>query len=101
MSGSAAFHDFFHEGWLRMNQPNRLVARIKIGIGIALLAALTGCVGYVDGGYGGGVVAVPGPDVVVFGGGYDRGRDVHAYSRRGAVSRAVAHPAGGGRGGKR
>jgi hypothetical protein len=41
---------------------NGPVDRIKIGLGIALLAALTGCVGYVDGGYGGGVV-VPGPDI--------------------------------------
>jgi hypothetical protein len=77
-----------------MNHSNRQMERIKAGLGIALLTALTGCVGYVDG--GGGVVAVPGPDVVVFGGGYDRGRDVHAYSQRGAVSRAVAHPAGHG-----
>jgi hypothetical protein len=75
---------------------------IKIGLGIALLATLTGCVGvgYVDGGYGGAVV-VPGPDVYVFGGGYERGRDVHAYSNRGVASRAAAHPGGGGRGGRR
>ena len=84
-----------------MNQANGPINRIKIGLGVALLAALTGCVGYVDGGYGGTVV-VPGPDVYLFGGGYERGRDVHAYSNRGAVSRAVAHPGGGGgRGGRR
>ena len=81
-----------------MNKANGPVDRIKIGLGIVLLATLTGCVGYVDGGYGGAVV-VAGPDVYVFGGGYyDRGRDVHAYSHRGAVSRAVAHPGGGGGG---
>jgi hypothetical protein len=72
----------------------------KILTGITLLAALTGCVGYVGGGYGGTVV-VPGPDLVLFGGGYDRGRDVHDYSHRGAESRAVAHPGGGGGGRKR
>jgi hypothetical protein len=75
---------------------------VKIELGIALLTALTGCVGvgYADGGYGGAVV-VPGPDVYVFGGGYERGRDVHAYSNRGVASRAAAHPGGGGRGGRR
>ena len=78
-----------------MNQTNGLVDRIKIGLGIALLAALTGCVGYVDGGVTAARVVVPGPDVFL-GGGYDRGRDVHAYSHRGCASRAVAHPAGGG-----
>jgi hypothetical protein len=73
---------------------------IMVGLGVALLLALTGCVGYVGPGYGGDVeVGVPGPDVVLFGGGgYDRGRDVHDYSNRGAASRAVAH-GGGGRGG--
>jgi hypothetical protein len=84
--------------------------RIKIGLGIALLAALTGCVGYVDGGYYGGPAVVSGPDVYFWGGGYDRGRDVHVYSQRGVTSRAVAHPSvghaaghssGGGHGGKR
>jgi hypothetical protein len=80
---------------------NGLVDRIKIGLGIALLATLTGCVGYVGGGYGGAVVVAE-PDMYVFGGGYERGRDVHDYSHRGSVSRAAAHPVGGGaRGGKR
>lgn len=82
-----------------MNHSHRSIERIRAGLGIALLTALTGCVGYVDG--GGGVVAVPGPDVVVFGGGYGRGRDVHVESRRGSVSRAAAHPGGGARGGRR
>jgi hypothetical protein len=68
---------------------------LKILLGIASLATLASCVGYVDGGYGGAVVA-PGPDLFLFGGGYDRGRDVHDYSHRGAESRAVAHPGGGG-----
>jgi hypothetical protein len=92
--------DFFREGKIRMNKANGPVNRIKIGLGIALLATLTGgCVGWVDGGYGGGVVVAE-PDMYFFGGGYDRGRDVHGYSDRGSVSRAAAHPSGGG-GGKR
>src|ERR1035441_8891125 len=81
-----------------MNMPNGSVDRIKIGLGIALLAALSGCVGFVGGGYGGAVVVAE-PDVYLFGGGYDRGRDVHGYSDRGSVSRAAAHPSGGGHAG--
>ena len=81
-----------------MNKPNGPVERIKIGLGIALLAAATGCVGGyvgVGGGYGGTVVVDP-----LFGGGiYDRGGDVRGYSHRGAVSRSVAHSVG--RGGRR
>lgn len=74
-----------------MNKANGLVDRVKMGLGIVLLATLMGCVGYVDGGYGGAVV-VADPDVYVFGGGYyERGRDVHDYDRRGSESRAVAH----------
>jgi hypothetical protein len=74
---------------------------IKIGLGTLLLIALTGCFGgYVDGG-GGGAVVVAGPEVGFFGGPYDRGRDVHAYSNRGAGSRGVAHGGGGGRAGGR
>jgi hypothetical protein len=42
---------------------------------------------------------VSGPDVGFFGGPYERGRDVHEYSHRGAISRGVAH--GGGGGGRR
>ena len=83
-----------------MNKTNGPVDRIKMILGIALLAALTGCVGYVDGGYGGAVV-VPGPEVSFWGGDYDRGRDVHVYSHRGGESRAAAHFGGGGRGGRR
>ena len=91
------------------SRADRSVDRIKIGLGIVLLAALTGCVGYVDGGYYGGPVVVPGPSVYFWGGDYDRGHDVHVYSHRGYESRAVAHPSashgaghysGGGHGGK-
>ena len=92
---------------VRMNNGRGPVDQMKIGLGIVLLAAFTGCVGFVDGGYGGAVV-VPGPEVSFWGGDYDRGRDVHVYSQRGVASRAVAHPArsapahasGGGHGGK-
>ena len=57
------------------------------------------------GGYGGTVV-VDQPVVGIYGGGYyhggyDRGRDVRGYSDRGSVSRAVAHPGGGRRDGKK
>jgi len=84
-----------------MNKTNGPVDRIKVGLGIALLAILTGCVGYVDGGYGGAVVVAE-PDVYVFGGGYyERGRDVHEYSHRGSESRAVAHRAARPNGGER
>ncbi|MCX6923799.1 MAG: hypothetical protein NT154_11420 [Verrucomicrobia bacterium] len=64
------------------------------GLGIALLAAFTGCVGYVDGGYYGGPVVVPGPSVYFWGGDYDRGHDVRVYSHRGYESRAVVHRGG-------
>jgi hypothetical protein len=74
---------------------------IKVGLGIACLTALMGCVGYVDGGYGGGAVVVPGADVYLFGGEYGRGHEVHDYGRRGSESRAVAHPRGGGHEGRR
>jgi hypothetical protein len=93
ISRTAAFFDFFHEGKVRMNKTNYPVDRIKIGFGIALLAVLTGCVGYVGGGYGGPVV-VPGPSVYFWGGDYDRGREVHVYSQRGYESRAVVHRGG-------
>jgi hypothetical protein len=86
-----------------MNKTNSPVNQIKIGLGIALVAALTGCVGGyvgVDGGYGGAVV-VPVFDPLFGGGYYDRGGDARGYSHRGAASRAVAHLGGGGRGGKR
>ena len=79
-----------------MNKANGPTDRITMALGIALVTAttLTGCLGWVGGGgdYGGEVV-VPEPDLVIFGGGYDPGRDVHDYSHRGFESRAVAHPA--------
>ena len=69
-----------------MSKANGPVDQIKIGLGIALVVIGTGCVGYVDGGYRGAVV-VPAPTVYFWGGGYERGYDVHAYSHRGYESR--------------
>ena len=83
----------FREGKVRVNKTKGPGDRIKIGFGIALLAVLTGCVGYVGGGYAGPVV-VPGPSVYFWGGDYDRGREVHVYSQRGYESRAVVHRGG-------
>ena len=74
-----------------MNLANRWVERSKIVLGVAFLAVLMGCVGYVGPEYGGAVV-VPGPPVVVFGGIYERGPDVRIYGHRGFESRAVARP---------
>jgi hypothetical protein len=81
-----------------------LAACFPLALGAGFLLALTGCVGYVDGGYGGGAVVVAQPDVFIGGGyyghdGYDHGRDVHGYSQRGAVSRGGGggHGGGGGR----
>jgi len=86
-----------------MNKANGLADHIKLALCGALLVTLTGCFGYVDGGYGGDVV-VGGP--VVVGGVWDAGfvgRDVaHGYSHRGAASRGAAHSGGGGgHGGRR
>ena len=72
-------------------KPNLPVDQIKLGLLVAALAAFTGCVGYVDGGYS-STVFVPGPDVYLFGGGYERREDVHVYSHRGYESRVVVHP---------
>jgi hypothetical protein len=91
---------------LLMKIAKHLADRIKFGPGLVLAVVLAmslpGCVGYVDGGYGGyddGGYYGGGPDVYLFdGGGYGRGRDVHAYSQRGAASRGSAH-VGGSRGG--
>jgi len=86
-----------------MKKVNDPVDLIKLGLGIALLAVLTGCVGFVGGGYGGEVVVPGPPDLFLFGGGFEheRGRDVRVESHRGLESRAVAHPGGGGHEGKR
>jgi len=60
------------------------------GLGVAVIALISGCVGYV--GPDGGAVVVPEPEVTVFGGGFERGRVVHAYSHRGFVSRgSIGH----------
>jgi hypothetical protein len=82
----------FREGKVRVKKPNDPVERIKVGVGVALLATLTGCVGFVGGGRGGVVfVPPPPPEVVLFGGGYERGHDVHVDSHRGFESRREEH----------
>jgi hypothetical protein len=86
-----------------MSESRGPVNRITIGLGIVLAASLmlslAGCVGYGGGGYGGygdyGGYDDGGSDLYLFGGGYDRGRDVQAYSHRGSVSRGMAHAGGG------
>jgi hypothetical protein len=82
---------------MKQNKQSGTVDRIIIGTATALLTTVVGCVGYVGGGGGydaGVIVPVPGPpDVVLFGGGFERGRDVHEYSRRGGESRGRAHVA--------
>ena len=84
-----------------MNKANGRLDRIRIGMGGALLATGIGCVGYVGPDYGDAVV-VPGPDVYLFGGDYERGRDVREHSHRGFESRAAAHSGHDeGRGGRR
>jgi hypothetical protein len=81
-----------------MNKKNSLAGRIKVGLAIAMLPALTGCIGVVgDGGYYGDGYVRGG----WWGGGYDRGRDVHFYSARGGASRGGAHGGGGHGGGGR
>ena len=70
-----------------MKKMNSAVDRIKIVLGLVFLTALTGCVGYVDGGYGGAVIVAPPPPVVFFGGFYEGGVVVHSESHRGFESR--------------
>jgi hypothetical protein len=91
--------DIFHEKLARINRINVLVGQIKIGLAIAMLTALTGCIGFVGGGgdYGGG--GWWWDDGGWWGGGgrgFDRGHDVRGYSARGAASRGAAHGGGGG-----
>jgi hypothetical protein len=94
----SAILGFFHEGKVRMNKAMVCFERIKISLAIALLTALTGCAGYVDGNVGyvggpvvGGAVVGPVPDAYFYGDFYDHGHDVHAFSNRGFASRGIAH----------
>jgi hypothetical protein len=79
----------------------KLFLKAGFALGAALLITLTGCVGFVGGGYGGGGWWGGDDGWWGGGGGYDRGRDVHNYSQRGFASRAAAHPGGGGHAAKR
>jgi hypothetical protein len=104
----------FSDSWISakkkliMNSP---INRLKFGLAVVLVATcsafLTGCGAYI-GGYGGGDYGGygdydDGGDMYLFGGDYGRGRDVQAYSHRGAESRGSAHLSGahggGGHGG--
>jgi hypothetical protein len=76
---------------MKIHLPSQSPSPIQWVLVTVVLTTLTGCVGYVDGGGGGAAVIVPGPDVYLFGGGYDRGGDARGYSHRGFESR------GGGR----
>ena len=81
-----------------MNKAEGPVNRVKIGLMIGLLATLSGCAGFWGAGYYYGdavVVSAPVPDMYLFGGDFERGRDVHNYSHRGSESRGAAHPGGG------
>ena len=71
------------------------VAVVVMGGAFLFMVAFTECVGYVDGGGGGGAVVVSGPDLFLFGGGYDHGHDERGYSHRGYESRSAAHGHGG------
>jgi len=79
-----------------MNKAISLVERIKVGLAIGSLLTLAGCAGYWTEDYYGDTMMVlgPEPDMFLFGGYYDRGRDAHNYSHRGSESRRVAHPSG-------
>jgi hypothetical protein len=79
-----------------MRKPNATAVSIATGLGVAVIASMMGCVGYVgDPGVSVGVVA-PGPVEFWGGPGGQWGRgDVRGYSQRGAASRGAAH--GGGR----
>ena len=65
--------------------------RIKVWLVIGVWAVLTGCTGYVRGGYYGDQVVVPDPDLYLFGGVNYYGRDAHHHSQRGHESRGAAH----------
>jgi hypothetical protein len=77
-----------------MNKTKRKYLKINLALGMVLIAVLTGCVGYVDGGYGGAVVE---PDVTLYGG-YGWGH-WHDYDNRGHASWGGSHGWGGHGGG--
>ena len=81
-----------------MKKSSHPARRLKLGLGIALLAFVSGCVGYVDPGYG-PVVVRPWYGGWFYDGFYDGGTSWHDYGHRGFESRGIAH--GGGHGGRR
>jgi hypothetical protein len=92
-----------------VKKTNCLIDRITICLGVASFAIFTGCAGHVNRGYVGydrydrydGYVRYgyfgsyddegPAPDRYLFGGGYERGSDVQADSRRGLGSLGSVH----------
>jgi hypothetical protein len=84
-----------------MNAGKRFSQLCATGMCVACLGGFTGCVGYVDDGYGYGYAGpVIEPEVTFFGG-YGRGHVVHEYSRRGHESRGAVHNFGHGGGRRR
>jgi hypothetical protein len=87
------------------------IIRLMTAAGAAAVLCVAASSVYVDRAYGGVVVVVPEPPLVVpvpvvplpdvyfWGGPHERGRDVRDYSRRGHESRRAAHPVA--RGGRR
>ena len=69
-------------------------------LGIVLLMAFVGCVGYGDGGYYYGPV-VPVADVYFYDDYHERGPVVYNYSHRGHESHEAAHHDDGGHSGRR
>ena len=82
-----------------MSKASASINQIKLGFGILLVATLSGCATYVEPDYG--VYDYyegwwPDADVYVFGGPYERGPYVYAYSHRGWGSRGGGWHGGGG-----
>ena len=103
--------EFSRSGRIGASVTEGCFATLKVVRRAALIAGLTvcltGCVGYVDGGYGGGYGDYGGydgyyggeSDIYLFGDGYGRGGDAQYYSHRGAESRGFGRSGGRGFGG--
>ena len=78
--------DFSRAGKIHRNRPGHLVRGLTLGFSIALLAAVTGCVGVVDGDGDGAVVVAPDPGFLWYGD-WGWGGGWRGYSHRGAEVR--------------